>query len=53
MGGARRGLAATASWWWTGGRLGADGHHVLPALRVTCASHERAAVLIAASLDRA
>ena len=32
---------------------GADGHDVVPALRATYAAHERAAVMIAASLDGA
>jgi hypothetical protein len=31
--------------------LGADGHDVVPALRATYAAHERAALMIAASLD--
>jgi hypothetical protein len=32
--------------------VGADGHDVVPALRATYAAHERAAIMIAASLDR-
>lgn len=33
--------------------IGADGHDVVPALRATYAAHERAAMLIASSLDSA